>query len=1151
MAKIQGIIPADAIIFKDEKGNWSWLRPGDYREYRKIVDEYGSIGKYEEAMRKRKEQYERVVAKLEKYFKVPGTDKYDVVKAYLSPRISDEELKAVFGPEVVDKVGRFVATTAKYRISAYPEKPEPMPRRELIEFMKPEGVSDADYRKIADYIDNRGQIDIVAAISAGVPDKVIKKVTGVTDAELADLKWQAEYEDANFAKKLVMTAERDPVTFTKTVAESLVPVYGTAKFWKDMRPWERGLSVLGDVLFFVPVVSGISAGLKTGMGLSRAALMTARGVIVAPITQMMHPIETLKAALGPIETLLRAKKIPLGIVWRGEYAPMAIAKVTAGEVPRITRDAMAEIVRLANEGKTAKVRLPTGEEIVYSDTGLQRILGATSIHTSAGWPHAGKGVIVETKAEPAMFVAPTGYYKLTMGSATGLAPKFAMKGQEIIGDLADAGKVMDKHGKIIGRIKEGTKALSLEGKVIGELDKAGNIVKEGKVVGKLTAGGGVVKDGRIVGWIKTGADIVNEEGKTIAKLKSLPHIILIRNQGIRELPEEILKAPTMAEMEKRAERALKAGKIEPGIYPVYKQYKKYIELEGIIPPKTRIIPVLDKKGKPVVLWTRGIGGERIPVLLLQEVSKDWLERSLRLTKALKGIKVPKAKLNFGKVRRLPKGAAEAVKDWFKGRRDAVIYGSFAEYSQVGGRIPNDIDAAVRAPMKSARELAKIIESKSGVRTRVVATPKGGAAVEVFARGFWEKAIDLHPLSILKKRLPYGLKPLEPITVDGVRMEAIPTQIARLVARASEEWGEAPVRLAQIAKKLGVDVELGIGARAPTLAQLYKLKARGVYNWVRDLFVPGLTKKERIRLAKGIAPDLVDDFAELSDMEKHLEVARRVADTGRALPAQTARAMRGILGTRRTVTAGDVRAYRRRVEYVRNRLRARLENRAKVLRELLERLPARYSPEARRIFDRLVGPRRLVRMALPRITETRAGRVAMRMEPMRLPRELRIVGVRERLPVREVTPVVTRSPRIPPPPRYPPPTPTLRRVKRKAVERKPVGDGIITWRQGALKRGKKLLDVWWVIKKPWKSKKDVEVLLGEPPKGAKIVKGPESAYKTIQSLGGRPDIVLHLDLGAFDVKIMRPTRDNRKAIRFKPDPGLRTKGDIQLKGVRAK
>lgn len=102
-------------------------------------------------------------------------------------------------------------------------------------------------------------------------------------------------------------------------------------------------------------------------------------------------------------------------------------------------------------------------------------------------------------------------------------------------------------------------------------------------------------------------------------------------------------------------------------------------------------------------------------------------------------------------------------------------------------------------------------------------------------------------------------------------------------------------------------------------------------------------------------------------------------------------------------------------------------------------------------------------------------------------------------------------------------------------------GAITWKQGMY---------WWIVTYPYKTKKDV-IITRTPPKGATIVNGVGSAYKTIQTLIGEPPTKLFLDMGAMDVEITAPSRKPGRpgAIKFHRDRHNLTSQQISLKGIR--
>jgi hypothetical protein len=138
------------------------------------------------------------------------------------------------------------------------------------------------------------------------------------------------------------------------------------------------------------------------------------------------------------------------------------------------------------------------------------------------------------------------------------------------------------------------------------------------------------------------------------------------------------------------------------------------------------------------------------------------------------------------------------------------------------------------------------------------------------------------------------------------------------------------------------------------------------------------------------------------------------------------------------------------------------------------------------------------------------------------------------------PRVPKPPNGPPPDKGPPPKIILlpSRDQEKEEERRATFKGAITWRQGF---------GWWALKAPYSTKDDVAFFM-RPPQGARVVKGPESAYRTIQTLTGKPPARLVLDMGIMDVTIQKPTRTagKRGSITFRPDKGQRSTGNISLR-----
>lgn len=169
-----------------------------------------------------------------------------------------------------------------------------------------------------------------------------------------------------------------------------------------------------------------------------------------------------------------------------------------------------------------------------------------------------------------------------------------------------------------------------------------------------------------------------------------------------------------------------------------------------------------------------------------------------------------------------------------------------------------------------------------------------------------------------------------------------------------------------------------------------------------------------------------------------------------------------------------------------------------------------------------------------------------------PKEATKVRVREVVETKpEEAPEIVLAPKFKPtePVKKPPVTekkpifklalPKKKKIK-KELKKKPKRYPI-AWKQGF---------GFWVIFPPYKRKSDAKFML-KPPRGAKVARGIGSAYRTIQSLGGDANIILTLDMGIMDVKIIRPSKKagRKGTIRFTRDVKRKTKSDISLAGVR--
>lgn len=151
-----------------------------------------------------------------------------------------------------------------------------------------------------------------------------------------------------------------------------------------------------------------------------------------------------------------------------------------------------------------------------------------------------------------------------------------------------------------------------------------------------------------------------------------------------------------------------------------------------------------------------------------------LETGIKLMEQLAKEK-PQAKvpLDVGEVKYVPEKARPIVERWLQAR-DSVVYGSATQKVQMlKGRIPKDIDVAVKNPMKSATELESQLKTVLGDNVR-----RRGTTIEVYEKGSWHHAVDIHPMEHIKGLLEYGFETQPPIRIAGQRYMRIGEQLTR-------------------------------------------------------------------------------------------------------------------------------------------------------------------------------------------------------------------------------------------------------------------------------------------------------------------------------------------------------------------------------------
>ncbi len=725
-----------------------------------------------------------------------------------------------------------------------------------------------------------------------------------------------------------------------------IPLVGTEYMMTHQtkfKPWEVGLSGALDMLVVLPEFKAVGVAIKQGISLPRAFVQSGMRVARGTVYPLVHPIETVKSVVRmPVnitKMILSGRNQPLATVFRGSYMDGAsIAKVLAGnEADALkVRAAMEDQFRLIVEGKKADgaVDIPGYGTLHFSSTGIHKDIN-NLVFTATPMAPTFKGVGVKAKGQ-GIFVADQALLGLESMSATGTSAVYVaqnkkvlrtFRSKDIIGTIGESGEFLGMHGTSRGQLQIGSKLQDLKGKRNLRLRENGvvttssgspvGIVKSGavwtdnpEVIGRyykdtiemfnnaphtinadgklIDSAGNVVGNAKpkIIGTIPEGTKVVGETGKVIGWTVSQPAFVMIHTAGVNTLPDNVANADNMKDMERLAWKAFETNKATQELYPVFKQYRIFMEDEGLIPKNNVLIPVLDGKGKPFMMTTTDQYGRTIEMPMLQMASKDWFEKSKTITQSLKSLAskaTPKMTPEdvLANIKNIPdaKTAAPLIAQWFRNNPDARLVGSTVEYLYTAKYIPADIDMGARNPARAAREIADIIERQSGVKVRVPLNKDGTARIEWFSKKAdgWVEAANVKNIG----------KGYSSSLIKGVRFETPSAQVERTYTRMMDEFGDKGyTRWKRYGEALGGGtIDIGIGAKPPSRLALRKLQARGIWNTVRDLFVPTLTLEKKLDIVDDIAPDLKNSVKNLSTAEDRIESLRAEYNMARRVGAR--------------------------------------------------------------------------------------------------------------------------------------------------------------------------------------------------------------------------------------------------------------------------
>jgi len=610
-------------------------------------------------------------------------------------------------------------------------------------------------------------------------------------------------------------------------------------------------SAVGDALIIIPAIRGVSTAVKSGQSLGRAVLnetvVAARGEILGPIDLLAHPKQALRSITAPFASFIPFRKtLPLASSYRGTYGPMSVSKVAAGTSPLVIRKAMEEAQQAMISGKKSGViDIDGGGKLHYSSAGLQEELPGTVV-TASPYGKEYKGQGLEAKGE-GVFVADSAYLGLEKQTSTGKRVLYGFDGKDFKGLVVtnpkdkNFAKLLNDHGRPIGTV-EITKILNKSTKKFEEI-------------------------------IEPGSKIFGNNGKVIGKTKEQPAFVIIQTNGMQSLPDWAKDAKDIRDLERISWERFGTGKYAEDLYPVFKQYREWIEKEGLLPKGTHLIPVLDSKGNQVILRTRGARGETIEMPMMQLVDKNWLQTAREVTKELGPIldmMTPKmsAQKMLSKVTDIPDPAktSKVLAKWFQDNPDARLVGSTVEYLYTGKYVPHDIDMGAKDPWKAAKSMAKDIEDSTGVKINIskdkLRDGKKSARLE------WtnKHGETIEMANIKELDDSYATQ-----VIDGIRMETPASQLERTLKRMEDQFsGKGYMRFQRFLKSTGHDIDLGIGAKAPSWAAIEKLRIKGWKNTVTDIFNKDLKLNKRVDAAENISPHLADEVKELSKAENTID-----------------------------------------------------------------------------------------------------------------------------------------------------------------------------------------------------------------------------------------------------------------------------------------
>jgi len=287
-------------------------------------------------------------------------------------------------------------------------------------------------------------------------------------------------------REIVIETAFDP-TLVKELALSAIPVYGTIRTWNSVGTAGKALGVIADLLWILPFVGGVSAGVRAGSSVAgrgwigtatRSAKSMAIAEIKAPITAVMHPIRTAKGVLQPFETVFRPSALPLsGLEMR--FSTQRIPMVGSRQGTMELRDSVLDTWIKSGKAE-GRIAPSVGEEITTTITtpmALER-LGPSMTHGTPDVRPFLSGAVADVGREGGVFLSPTLHTRFTISSAFGDVPEGGMRGAVIIRDQ-----------RVLSEIVSSQKIYKGMAEIEGKLPPKVNIPKPSQILMTRDSGG--------------------------------------------------------------------------------------------------------------------------------------------------------------------------------------------------------------------------------------------------------------------------------------------------------------------------------------------------------------------------------------------------------------------------------------------------------------------------------------------------------------------------------------------------------------------------------------------------------------------------------------------------------------------------------------